>query len=502
MKDVASAAWRARISRGIAWNGLYHLFQIAVTFSAMLVLVRIVPPVEYGRAAAVVGWLAVLNAFNCGQFMAQALQLSDEAEPDWSLHWWAGLYVQGTLSVVCHVVAAGCWVFPAYRPIAPLLHLAGLGLILDGPNRLGGIMLRRAMDFRRLRIVEGIGMLVSVAGTLVVAGLGGGAYAIVLGGNVLSALPFTFDLLLVRRWRPRQCWWRTPDWTLYRSALQFGFQRTGSALLHAARGWLEAVVLAPLLGFDMLGFWNRAQAIYGTTVRRLESAVTEAVYPVLPRYAADERRYPEHATLFAQALFLVAIVGGLFIGLEGPTLSRLLYGDKWVAADPLIWPATLAGIALTMFSGCWSVLLAANRLRICLALDTLIGGVAIAMAAIVVMGGDMIRYAWAITAGYLVAATIAAFAATPLVTPRWARVAILPPLVSAPIAAVVILGARPFLQEVPAAARLAMTGSLYAVVVLLVLRSLFPQTLAGLLGWMPVGARLGHYLTRVAVPRG
>ncbi len=188
----------------------------------MLVLVRVIAPAEYGRAGAVVGVVTLLNAFSFSLFMGAALQLPDDVEPDWSLHWSAGFYIQLTVSAACQLVAFVCWFYPAYRGIAPLVHLAGIGILLDWPNWLGGVMLRRAMNIRRLEILNGVATFLSLGVTLALGVAGGGAYAIVLGGNVARALPFGADLLLVRRWRPEAGWWRWPDWKAYRPALRFG----------------------------------------------------------------------------------------------------------------------------------------------------------------------------------------------------------------------------------------------------------------------------------------
>jgi len=73
----------------------------------MLVLVRIIPPVEYGRFGAVLGLLMLLNSFGFGGFVAQAMQLPDGREPDWSLHWSAGLGVTMTLRGFFPATVAG-----------------------------------------------------------------------------------------------------------------------------------------------------------------------------------------------------------------------------------------------------------------------------------------------------------------------------------------------------------------------------------------------------------
>src|SRR5215475_5513289 len=325
----AASGRHLQVLRGIAWTSVYRVFEVLLGFGAMLLLVRVIAPDDYGRASAVVGLMTLLNAFGCSMFMSEALQLPD-----------AG---------ACQAVAGVFWLYPPYYEVAPLIHLAGAGLMLDWPNWMGGIMLRRELNFRRLQLLNGVATFVSLAVTLSLGIAGAGAYALVLGGNVARALPFGTDLLIVRGWRPAPGWWRWPDWAAYRPALRFGFQQSGSALLHGLRSALEAAVLPGALGFTAIGLFGRAQALSATTVGRVGSILIETVYPLLPRFAANAESYPRQATLYLQIVALCAVPGAVYIGVEGAALSQLLYGERWVAANPLILPCALIGLGQLLF---------------------------------------------------------------------------------------------------------------------------------------------------------
>lgn len=491
---------RRLLARGIAWNTWYHLFGTVLALGAMMILVRIIPPAEYGRFGAALGLLALLNSFNFGGFVAQAVQLPDGQEPDWPLHWSAGLYIQLSLTLVCHGLAGLCWLAPDYRAIAPLLHLAAFGLVLDWPAQLWAAMLRREMDFRRLKVLQACSTTLTLLVTIIAGLAGGGAYAIVLGGNVISPLPLAVDLLLIRRWRPGPRWWGWPDWALYRPALRFGLQQSGSALLGGARGALESVVLPGAVGFVPMGLLNRSRALFTNTMGRVGQVLVETAYPLLPRYVGDPKVYARHATLFCQILMLLLLPGALYVGLEGPALSRLLYGERWTAADPLFWPAALAGLGLGLFWAGSSVLLAASRLRSCLLLDALAAGLSVPVIAVAWAGSGIVAYAWAVAAGQLAVGTIALAVASSKLAVRWVRSALVPPAVGSflGIGAVLIVEESGIISApIP---RLCVATSLYALTVAMSLRGLFPGPLATMLNRVPGGDRVRRWLRLPVVP--
>jgi len=481
---------RRLLIQGLTWSAIFQVFDVIFSFAAMLVLVRIIPPGEYGRVAAVVGVLGLVNLFNAHLFYQHALQLPEDEEPDWDLHWTWGFYIQLAQALFCHALAGVCWFVQSYRPIAPLLHLAAFGVLLDWPNAFGATMLRRRLDLRRLRIVAGVSMPVRLVTIVVLAVAGFGAYAIVLGNNVLTTLPYTLDLLLVRRWRPAQGWWRWPSWRDYRVPMRFGLQRAGSNLIGGTRGALEAAFLPVPLGFAAMGLLNRAQALYGATLGRLGSIVNDVVYPFLPRQSGHRERYAVQATLYLQVMLLLAVPGALFIGQQGAILSRVLYGTKWAEMDPLIWPGALIGLTIAVMAPASSILMAAGQLRTCLAIDAVACAAAAVALAAAWTSKQALPYSWALAGGQTSASIVCVWRASKLLERGWFHTAVLPPFVAALLGLLTVhivplhaMSPRPIVE-------LAIASLAFGTVSLLTMRLGFAITLKRLLmnfpssGWL------------------
>jgi polysaccharide transporter, PST family len=471
---------RARqIVSGITWSAAYQLFEVAASFASMLILVRIVPPAEYGRAAAAIGLLGLMNTFSGHGFVAHALQTPDDRRPDWTLYWSLASYTQAALFALCHLLAAVCWTLDRYRPIAPLLHVAAFGVLLDAANQVGATMLRREMEIGRLKRVAAASVAIKLAVTISM-GLGGfGAYAIIVGGNVVTGLPFGIDLFLLRGWRPRRGWWRIPEWTAVRPAAMFAVQQMGAGLISSTRAACEAAVLPATLGFGAMGLLGRAQALYAATLGRASAVVIDAVYPILPRASGDAERFARRATVFLQVLFVLAIPGGLFVGLEGRALSRVLYGQKWIAMDPLIWPGAIIGASGAVFGSCAAVLLAAGRLKRCVLLD--VAGLLLVVPALAVagLGKSALHYASILAACEVIAAAVAVREVGSLLPAKWARDVLIPPLVAGGCALASGFFARSALTPFSSTLEFAVGGLVFGCVTAGVLVAAFPETLAG-----------------------
>ncbi len=478
------------VIQGLAWTSLLQGFLLIANFVSMIILVRLLTPAAYGLVAAVNGVTGLVNCFSCGNFIAQAVQLREGEEPDWAAHWNAGLYIQVALFIACNVVAAACWFMAPYRLMAPLLHVASLGFPIDLANLMGLTRLRRDLNYRDLRLVQAACAGVTVVSSISLALLGAGAFALIIGYNVLHGLPLALYLFLVCKWRLPQGWWHWPDWKSYGTQLRFGSQVSGSAGLTAARGILEAAVLPATIGFSALGLLGRAQVLFSTTGGRISSIIVDTVYPLLPRSSGKPQQFSRHATLFVTGPLFVSIPAAAFVAMNGPMLSRLLYGNKWVAADPLIFPSTLFAWAASTTVLLAAVLQAKNRLRLAFS-SNLIAALAVLPAMVLAIKDRSSQsYAWTLALGQLAAACIVARLTSGLLENRWIVKGVLPSIIASTAAAVSLTWSNSLLPPLGILPALSIRAVVFSVVLLFIHRLFFPGFLREILLRLPAGAIL------------
>ncbi len=485
---------RAVIARGVGWNVFSEVAQTVFNFAAMLLLVRIIPPAEYGKATAATSVLVLLTAFSAAGLLSHVLQLREGETPDWTLHWHAALVIQGTLFVVANLIAGVYWLLPAYRPAAPLLHIGSISCLLNLPHLFAYQLLQRDLDFRRSRLGLVFSSLANTSTTVALGLAGYGAYAIVIGAQVAGLLPLSIWLFVVRRWRPDGPWIRWPEWKRHADSLRFGGQQMSLAFLATARGSLEAAVLPGTLGFGAIGLLGRAVGLQGQTAGRAGNILRDTVYPLLPRSAGDPPTFTRHTTLFAQATLLAAIPAAVLVGLTGPQLSRVLYGAKWIAADPLIWPAALAGLGLSAFQGGMLVVQAASRLRATLVLAAVEAALAAPIVLLTLTGTPLERYAWLVAIAEVAAGLVALGVASRHLANGWAWSVLAPGGVAAAAGAAAVLALRTPLGAARPGIQLAIMMPAFFVAALAGLRAGFPAVLRGTVGRLRGGPTLLGWL--------
>jgi len=339
---------------GLRWVAVARVTCETLTFGAALVLARLVPPAEFGRAAVAIVAIniaAILTFEGLGSALVQIERLRPAHLQGVAL---AGPVLGGAATVI---VAAGAAVLgPHLFDVATvtLIQLASLAFVLAGVGVVPRAQLQRRLDFRRLSIIEVValvpGSLTAVG--LAVAGLDG--EAIVLGLLVTSAataLLFTISAPWVRpRWRPGEL----------REVLTFGSLSFSASLTYGLYRNIDYVILGAKLSAAQVGFYYRAFQLGVDYQRKISGIMARIAFPVYSRSASmeDMRAVRQRIVRLHTTLIFPALIG---LAALAPVLVPFMFGPQW---EPSVVPAQLlavAGLASPVVAGLGPLMLAAGR---------------------------------------------------------------------------------------------------------------------------------------------
>jgi hypothetical protein len=173
----------------------------------------------------------------------------------------------------------------------------------------------------------------------------------------------------------------------YRSAVLTAARDAGSQCASSDAGLRVCWLTKSRAGSLFYHRWSVATVVITRFIR----------YPAQCR--RSQRQFARHASLFVQVMLWVLIPGAVFVG-WGPQLSRLLYGSKWIAADPLVCRAVFACVSMVL-----SLRLYCKR-RLRSAFLSSAAAAILCVPAILAVRGVVQTYAWIAAAGQLVAVLI------------------------------------------------------------------------------------------------
>ncbi len=359
----------------ILWSGGFMLLRDAAQFGVMLILVRLLTPVDYGTAAlaqAVIGLVAVVSF---GPFSAHTLQMRKPGEIDWQAHFTAAAAINVTLAALVLALAYALSFTTRYAETAlPLAALAVI-FIVEIPGTLRHRMLEANHDWKRFRLLLMIGTFLGLGSGLLAGTMGGGVWALIVQVPMLG-LPAAIDLLVIQRFRPDWSW----GWARWRETFRFGVDRIGAGFAGRGRALNEQVLLSSIYDLATLGIFGRATGLATLLAGRIGSVAVLSLTPVLTRAEAGSARFQRLADLVLRGVVWTTLPAAAFLGLAAHDTVALLYGAQWdsvAALLPLAAPTIGLGGIISVLS---SLLVANDGSRASMALEVAVSVSSIAVA--------------------------------------------------------------------------------------------------------------------------
>ena len=486
MRALGSSAKQA-----VMWSAGLNFARDLLQFVQMLVLARMISPTAYGEVGLATALIGVLSVLSFESSVRHILQLRDDDAVDYDLHFTAGLVVNGLLFLASNLLAIGVRFVPRYASLAPLVHCLSLTFLLSVPVEIRTRMLERAHDWKRLRVLQLMRLVLSVSGGIAMAVAGAGVYALVLPG-IVSVAVMPIDLFVILGWRYHWKW----EPVAYADAMRFGLSRVAANALNSGRALLKNYLVAQFFSIATLGVVGRADGLGNLLCGRIGDELGNALYPIITRAEGGSARFRRIASLVLRSVAWVIIPVGTFASIEASSLVHVAYGSKWNEVIPILPLAMAAAVTVGIGATVYRLLLANNQTRLCLRSDGVVSMVAVVAMPLLAPVGLVAFLSGLIAIGFVSAGILL----TLLVRTRGLNAADLPSTLTAPILGVIAGGipvsaARLLMPEGTwPVVQILLSAPLFGVGYLVVLRWGYSREFAELLDYLPVGVKLRRFL--------
>jgi len=312
------------LAHSLAWRAATNWASQLVSWASLFVVVRLLTPADFGivaMALVLFPYLRILGEFGIPQTIVNLRDLTDEQLAQLNT-------VSLMLSIGCFGIAVAlAWplaLFFKTPQLAPVVVVTCLGLIPLGFRSVSEGLLSKEMQFRTLSWFEAIRALIATAVTLVLAFVGFGYWALVLG-NLVATFART---ILLGSSRPHR--FAMPRMATLKEPLSFGRHILVSVIALSAYERLDNVTAGRVLVQAALGVYGLAWNLAYVPLDKVTSLVTT----IIPTYLAAARKEPEslrrYVRTLSEALALATFPATIGLGIVARELVPVALGAKWV----------------------------------------------------------------------------------------------------------------------------------------------------------------------------
>lgn len=321
---------------GIGWGGVSTVVNVLFQLVFMAVMARLLDPVHFGLIAIANVMLRFLTYFaqlGVGPALIQKSELTDGDVR-------AALSVSLGISALCTLIAifaapfiADYFVMPMLEPVIQVLSV---NFLLGGLSAVSLSLLRREMRFKHIAIIESSAYVVGYGLVgITLAYFGFGVWALV--GAVLSqsALSASLAYLFSRH----EFGWRHHKQQRIHF-FKFGARYSLIGFIEFLSGSLDALIVGKFFGTAVAGIYGRAALLSNLPVQQPANIITRALFPVISRLGDQRQIASLQVSTLVLGSYAFAITWGMIAA--APDIVRVLLGDKWLEAIPILQILALA----------------------------------------------------------------------------------------------------------------------------------------------------------------
>jgi O-antigen/teichoic acid export membrane protein len=301
-----------------------QLISMGLSLIGLLVITRMIGPAAYGPYVAAIG--ICTYAQNLGQAGIGIYLVRSAETPNQRTYHVATTILLASACIVTIVIEGGMGLITRWIPmpgLAPLLGVLTFSVILQTVAVSAGARLERALDFRRVAVIETVGQLLYYGSAVPLVFLHFGVWSLVIG-YMAQQIYACAAFHIAARYRPRLVW----DSNLTKAMLSYTLAYAASDWTWQLRGLVNPVIAGHFLPAAGVGQ-------IGLAIRMLEllSFTKTVAYRLSVAVLAKVQDQPERMTkAITDGVRLQTLaLGPVLLGFSwvGSIVLTLLFGARW-----------------------------------------------------------------------------------------------------------------------------------------------------------------------------
>lgn len=327
VSDIRSELNRAAVRGGVA-TALSQFTRAVARIIAIAVLARQLSPGDFGllaMATTVVGFASIIKDLGLTTAVIQRQSIS---QAEVANLFWVNIAVGLFLSFFMILAAPFAAQFYNDGRLESLLVVLSCIFTIDALGAQHQAVLRRRMDFKKVAIIEVMGVVGGTLGAIVVGFLSKSYWALVVT-LLLNSIIVSIALWTACAWRPS----RSDGTVSVRPLISFGIHLAGFNLINYVFRNLDNILIGRFWGAASLGVYSNAYSLLMLPITQINGPITTVALPALSRLSQEPEAY---VSFYKRGLSSVVMLGMpvvVFLVVEADSIASIVFGGRWVGVS-------------------------------------------------------------------------------------------------------------------------------------------------------------------------
>lgn len=341
MADLNSGAERGQVRQamitGVRWLATVRLIAQVSSWIITFIVVRLLTPTDYGLQAMVTVIFTLLLLLSQSGFDRAIARVKDFGDLELRQMLGLSLLLNTLLMLIVWSMAPGIATYYSEPQVTPLLRVLSVAFVLHVLSRIPLGLVYRRLDYRRHAISGLIGTVSTSISTLILALMGFGVWALILG-QVISPLASALYLQLTTRWlvMPQLRFDRV--WQIARYAWTMSL----SFFVWTVAMRLDVFIGGRALPAAELGFYAVAIHLCGLPLAKILPLANEVLYPAYAKLQSDADAVSGYFRKSLSSLSLLLFPAFLGLAAIAEWAVPIILGANWRGVEHIILIVALA----------------------------------------------------------------------------------------------------------------------------------------------------------------
>ncbi|MDP5032264.1 oligosaccharide flippase family protein, partial [Paraglaciecola sp.] len=305
--------------------------RIVLQLISVTILARLITPEEYGLytiAVIFVGIASIIKEFGINNYLIKEQDLTvDKIRSAYGV-----LVLIATITAVVLFLSSSLIAdFYQQQELSPILKLLAFNILIAPYGSIIQTLQRKELNFQPSFVTGLISQLISVIAMILLALYDFGVYALVLGAIIQTIS----QALLIQLYRPANLP-LLPHLKLWKEITSYSSFVSINALAgHIGHNAAE-LITGKFLTIADVGILNRASNTAGLFNNLFTQALGPVVTPFFAKLKADKGDIAQSFKTLLQIQLSIAWPFYLVLGIFSEIIIRILFGEQWLAAAPLL----------------------------------------------------------------------------------------------------------------------------------------------------------------------